>query len=411
MPHFVTFGDFSWIMLLPSILSIGLAGNQLIFEKLFNIKIKNQLFIFAANNSLAKISMIVLNIISKRRERKTAKPLFSRLEQEYIRQSNQSSFHSIKNTLSKITVIFFILLCSIFHYWYFISHLIFRFFANFVLAEVNPQEVKSKYYGILIIFFQILVLTPLNRIVFKYSIYRHQQLALGMAILGTCLYLLDMFREGGDYGMFFFLSGTVLNCIEIVIEKYLMENKYITIFEILFYEGCTEFCINILLFGIGFFFFRKDNSIFLFSIEVQNFSQLMNSFDENGILCIVELLVHYLVEVIIVLSMMMTLYYLNPNYSYVSEISSIFFIWIREMIKMGPDVFMNTYWPLSILGYFTILLGAFIYNEIIILYFCGLHRNTKKELQKRAGNGDEEIDLIKILNDHLVSESSCASDL
>ena len=99
MPHFVTFGDFSWIMLLPSILSIGLAGNQLIFEKLFNIKIKNQLFIFAANNSLAKISMIVLNIISKRRERKTAKPLFSRLEQEYIRQSNQSSFHSIKNTL------------------------------------------------------------------------------------------------------------------------------------------------------------------------------------------------------------------------------------------------------------------------------------------------------------------------
>ena len=142
MPHFVTFGDFSWIMLLPSILSIGLAGNQLIFETLFNIKIKNQLFIFAANNSLAKISMIVLNIISKRRERKTAKPLFSRLEQEYIRQSNQSSFHSIKNTLSKITVIFFILLCSIFHYWYFISHLIFRFFANFVLAEVNPQEVK-----------------------------------------------------------------------------------------------------------------------------------------------------------------------------------------------------------------------------------------------------------------------------
>ena len=72
---------------------------------------------------------------------------------------------------------------------------------------------------------------------------------------------------------------------------------------------------------------------------------------------------------------------------------------------------MNTYWPLSILGYFTILLGAFIYNEIIILYFCGLHRNTKKELQKRAGNGDEEIDLIKILNDHLVSNSSCASDL
>ena len=411
MPQFVTFGDLSWFMLLPSILSIGLAGNQLILEGLFKINIKNQLFIFAANNSLAKISMIILNMISKRRERKTARPLFSRLEEEYIRQSNQSNFHSIKKTLSKKMVIFFILLCSIFHYWYFISHLIFRFFANFVLSEVNPTKVKSKYYGILIIFFQILVLTPLNRIVFKNSIYRHQQLALGMAILGTGLYLFDMFREGGDNGMFFFLSGTVLYCFEIVIEKYLMENKYITIFEILFYEGCTEFCINILLFGISYFFFRKDNSIYLFNIEVQNFSQLMTSFYENVVLCIVELLVHYIVEAIIVLSMMMTLFYLNPNYSYVSEIGSIFFIWIRELFKLTIKNFMNTYWPLSIVGYFTILLGAFIYNEIIILYFCGLHRNTKKEIKKRAGNGDDEIDLINMLNDHLASDSSCASDL
>ena len=411
MPQFVTFGDLSWFMLLPSILSIGLAGNQLILEGLFKINIKNQLFIFAANNSLAKISMIILNMISKRRERKTARPLFNRLEEEYIRQSNQSNFHSIKKTLSKKTVIFFILLCSIFHYWYFISHLIFRFFANFVLSEVNPTKVKSKYYGILIIFFQILVLTPLNRIVFKNSIYRHQQLALGMAILGTGLYLFDMFREGGDNGMFFFLSGTVLYCFEIVIEKYLMENKYITIFEILFYEGCTEFCINILLFGISYFFFRKDNNIYLFNIEVQNFSQLMTSFYENVFLCIVELLVHYIVEAIIVLSMMMTLFYLNPNYSYVSEIGSIFFIWIRELFKLTIKNFMNTYWPLSIVGYFTILLGAFIYNEIIILYFCGLHRNTKKEIKKRAGNGDDEIDLINMLNDHLASDSSCASDL
>ena len=411
MPQFVTFGDLSWFMLLPSILSIGLAGNQLILEGLFKINIKNQLFIFAANNSLAKISMIILNMISKRRERKTARPLFSRLEEEYIRQSNQSNFHSIKKTLSKKTVIFFILLCSIFHYWYFISHLIFRFFANFVLSEVNPTKVKSKYYGILIIFFQILMLTPLNRIVFKNSIYRHQQLALGMANLGTGLYLFDMFREGVYNGRFFFLSGTVLYCFEIVIEKYLMENKYITIFEILFYEGCTEFCINILLFGISYFFFRKDNNIYLFNIEVQNFSQLMTSFYENVFLCIVELLVHYIVEAIIVLSMMMTLFYLNPNYSYVSEIGSIFFIWIRELFKLTIKNFMNTYWPLSIVGYFTILLGAFIYNEIIILYFCGLHRNTKKEIKKRAGNGDNEIDLINMLNDHLASDSSCVSDL
>ena len=45
-------------------------------------------------------------------------------------------------------------------------------------------------------------------------------------------------------------------------------------------------------------------------------------------------------------------------------------------------------------SYFIILLGAFIYNEIIILYFCGLERNTKKEIRIRAGNLEEEKEII-----------------
>ena len=66
MTHLITFGDLSWFMLLPSILSIGLGLNYVILEQLFKLKIRHQLFIYAANNSLSKISMIILNFISKR---------------------------------------------------------------------------------------------------------------------------------------------------------------------------------------------------------------------------------------------------------------------------------------------------------------------------------------------------------
>ena len=103
--------------------------------------------------------------------------------------------------------------------------------------DQQTENVPSKYYGILIIILQIILLVPLNRAVFGLPIFRHQQLALVMALLGIFLYIVKMFKDGGDYGMFYFLFGTVLNCIEIVIEKYLMEHKYITIYNLLFYEG------------------------------------------------------------------------------------------------------------------------------------------------------------------------------
>ena len=410
MTHLITFGDLSWFMLLPSILSIGLGLNYVILEQLFKLKIRHQLFIYAANNSLSKISMIILNLISKKRERKTTMNLFTRLTQAYLRPSNQSDFHAIKQSLSKTSVILFILLCSILHYIYFILHFIFRFIENFTLS--GEGKVASKYFGILIIFFQILMLTPLNRVVFKSPIYRHQQLALVMALFGTGLYLFRMFEDPKDTSIYYILSGTILNCFEIVIEKYLMENKYITIFEILFYEGCVEFCINALFFGISYSFFRqKDGCISLFGVEVQRLSELVDVFKDNKLwLCIIELLGHFAIEAIIELSLILTLFYLNPNFSYVSEIVSIFFIWILENFKLGVAEFMNVYWPSSILGYLTILLGALIYNEIIIIYIYSLKRNTKKEIRKRAGD-NEEMEISGLPKGELVSDSSIISDL
>lgn len=140
MTHLITFGDLSWFMLLPSILSIGLGLNYVILEKLFNLGLAHQLFLYATNNSLSKISMFFLNMISKKRERKTKMNLFTRLTQAYIRPSNQSDFHEIKKSLSKTTVILFILLCSILHYIYFILHFIFRFIKNFTLTEGKTEE-------------------------------------------------------------------------------------------------------------------------------------------------------------------------------------------------------------------------------------------------------------------------------
>lgn len=142
-------------------------------------------------------------------------------------------------------------------------------------------------------------------------------------------------------------------------------------------------------------------------MEVQNLIELADTFKSEAIL---ELLGHFVIEGIIELSLILTLFYLNPNFSYVSEIVSIFLIWILENIKLGVADFMKEYWPSSILGYFTILIGALIFNEIIIIYICGLERNTKKEIRKRAGD-NEEMEISGLPKGELVSDSSIISDL
>ena len=47
------------------------------------------------------------------------------------------------------------------------------------------------------------------------------------------------------------------------------------------------------------------------------------------------------------------------------------------------------------IGYFFIILGSLMYNEIIILYVFGLEENTMKEVSKRAG---EDTKNFKISN-------------
>lgn len=399
MKTLISFGNISLLMLLPSILSIGIGCNFFILGKSFEKNLWHQLFIFAANNSLCKISMIILNIISNYRAKKRNKKNIIQEDyynQNYIQQnSSENDFHELKQgALTKTIVILLIFLCAILHYVYYCLHFTFRFIRSLTLAPSQPTDnVPSKYYGVLIIIFQIIFLVPLNKIVFNTPIYRHQQLALGMALVGTFLYILKMFTDGGDYGMFYFLSGTILNCIEIVIEKYLMENKYITAYLLLFYEGSIEFCLNIITFFVFNSVIGNNGIIKVFDVELMNFDELKIAFNNIG-QCIFCLLGHFIVDFVIELSLMMTLYYLNPNFDYVAEIVSIFLVWIIEMIGLTPEKFFITYTPEKLIGYFTLLLAAFIYNEIIILYCCHLERNTKKEIQKRARPSEPPEDII-----------------
>ena len=65
------------------------------------------------------------------------------------------------------------------------------------------------------------------------------------------------------------------------------------------------------------------------------------------------------------------------------------------MLTLSVSIFFNNYKWNNLLGYFIVLIGGLIYNELIIIYICGLEKNTKKEIQKRANYLEEEIGMIE----------------
>ena len=86
-------------------------------------------------------------------------------------------------------------------------------------------------------------------------------------------------------------------------------------------------------------------------------------------------------------------FYYSPTTESISDAlgSIVFYIYARFTAPM--DSFIESFIPF--IGYFFIILGSLMYNEIIILYVFGLEENTMKEVSKRAG---EDTKNFKISN-------------
>ena len=84
---------------------------------------------------------------------------------------------------------------------------------------------------------------------------------------------------------------------------------------------------------------------------------------------------------------MLTVYYYSPALFALSDIISPLFSWLQKcfqstnQIKEGRKV---TYYLFNSLGYLVILVGAIIYNELIICNFWGLNQYTKEFIDKRG---------------------------
>ena len=81
----------------------------------------------------------------------------------------------------------------------------------------------------------------------------------------------------------------------------------------------------------------------------------------------------------------LTIYIFNPSLMVMTDVLSPIFRWVIELIRGEEDddnIILIVI--LKGIGFFIIILSAIIFNEILILHFCGFDKNIEVNLRKRA---------------------------
>jgi hypothetical protein len=228
----------------------------------------------------------------------------------------------------------------------------------------------------------------LSKIILKKGIFRHQLSSLFISFLGLIIFFIPFFIEikNNDNSLKNIIIANIFTLIEaifyslyLVLTKYLMHSYYLSPFLCILLIGVIGFALNILGFVI-FSIYEKNNVfydafILLKDMELKYYILL---FFIYIIICIYHIFIF------------LVIYYFSPILSCISDIVNPLFSMIFEALM--DNKYNIIHLIVKSFGYILILFAAFIYNEIIILNFCGCNEYTAICIKER---GNEELHSIR----------------
>ena len=276
--------------------------------------------------------------------------------------------NAIKKSKLKITIIIFII--SLVANFQYIREMFYK----------NNYEFEERLY--------CLFLVPiLCKIILKKGIFKHQLLSLSISFLGFIIFFIPYFtgiKLEGDtikniiISHIFTVIEAIFYSLYLVLSKYLMHNYYLSPFLCILQIGIISFIISIL------------GYIFLYIYESEN--ALYAAFDllkNIKLKYYIILFFIYIFVCIYHIFIFLVVYYFSPILSCISDI-------VNPLISMIVEAMMDRYYEFYLveksLGYILILISALIYNEIIILNFCGCNEYTSICIKER---GNEELHSIR----------------
>ena len=296
-------------------------------------------------------------------------------------------------------------------------------FISFCLGGV--KRINDHNYTYQIGTLSLIWLTFLCHKLLKAPIYTHHFISIGLIctcqiVLGFSVWFtVEEFKEEPyllvlDFSLL--LLCDLFFSTKHAIEKYLMEKKDMLVYKIIFIEGVLGIIINVIFVFVLWYVPCPFDLPFCVGGPTVNFEKLKN----NLVQLPGTLFLFYLFSIGVNLFVLLTNKFFSPTHRFVFDtVSSIIQIVINELfIEKKPEEEakeMSLPWKITtIITYGVIFVGCLIYNEILVLNFCGIGDFTKNRIIERASlDASENIINISLIgkddrdsrnNDSLVSE-------
>ena len=273
-----------------------------------------------------------------------------------------------------INIIFIIALCGI------------GFFCQFYRKLFEKSEYKKGRQSILVLF-DVVIIAILNNLVLHQKLYKHHFISLGImvVILLTLFILFISFIKLILETIIYYFFYALLFIIYDIIKKIYMNIYYYTPYFIMFIIGLIN-VILILIFDIIAYFTNPDISGIIIG-----FKDNINSASD-----VFWLIFSLIAECIWNLGFWLTIYYFTPCHIFISEFLYQFILYIIDAAKGGNEFYSTMNIIFFSIGYFINLCCILIFNEVIILNFCGLDYNTKKRIEQREKDDSNINNMIHL---------------
>ena len=317
-----------------------------------------------------------------------------------LRKDSSKKYYTKANKKRKMRIIKLSILISILDFlalYINVTYNIIITAANFVIKKVT---ISSD------VFFNVISKFALSTLILHLPIYRHHYLSLAINIILLIVFLIfDILKITEAKEIIFGLKriiSLVLYSLEDIYAKILLSYDSISPYTYLFYRGIYLNIVS-LLYSIIFIFVKLPDEK---GVKSCIFTRLWKVYEHrlNILLYIILLFVNYLFNqnVLLIIDKFSPIHYAVGT---VLETFGSFLITTFDgKVEVGEFF-------IKFVIYFISILAALIYNEFIVLNFCGFQKYTHLFLLKKA-NKDLELTIINNNDNELIPEEECdESDL
>lgn len=384
MVIFIGLGSVSSSLIYPFLCPIVNLVQDIIIHQLAGLsQFNNHQLIGSAIFFLSQMFCIFLEIISnylqvRRSKRKRKTTLI--VNNEIVEEDDEHS-QVIKEKQSNL--IFYVILCCVLEFSVYTG--LNLFLTNSGVVQTIQLEMRA---------LPIFVMAFLNIFFLKLPFYKHHLFSCVIIFIGFFSILLYHYIElpindnhlVSLYVTLLFAVLKIIRAIKEMLDTYLLQEKYVSPFKLLFYQGVSGLVLSLI---VGFCLqymscSRTAQSVIKYcqpNNKVESFDNFFKNINNGKS---IALLIGVIITTIIIeVCRMQTKHYLTAIHRGLSCAASAvinWFLYLQFFEKKKVNY-------LELIGFVIILFGELIYCEVFICYFWGLEENTKKMIDKR--NADE----------------------